>query len=323
MTAGGALPVVAFIARRAAGLALMLFAAGFAVFAALHLAPGDPATFLLHGRPVNADELARVRTEYHLDRPFLAQFASWATAAVRGDLGTSLQAQLPVGHLIATRLPTTLWLVGYAALLVFAGGTALGVLGACRPGPVDGIVRTLAAVGAATPPFAAAILGVSIFSIGLHWLPAVGAGSGVGSRIQHLTLPALALAVSWTALITQVTRAAVIDELRRDHVAVARGRGVAERHVLVRHVLRNALGPMTTIVALAVAGLFVGTTIVESAFGLNGVGSLLVQAVHNHDFPVVQGVALLIVTVFVVINLVVDLLYPWIDPRVRLGAGAT
>lgn len=306
-----------FILGRLVTLVLICLAASFLVFLSLHLAPGSPENFLVRGNSVTQETLDAVRAQYNLDDPFLVQYANWLGNAVQGDFGRSLQFRQSVSGLIESRLPTTLFLVAYAALLIFVAGIALGVLAAVKRGTVNSIVLVLTSIGTATPAFVAAIFLVTIFSVKLGWFPAFGNGSGFLNRIWHLTLPAIALAISSVALVARATRSAMDAELRSEYVETARARGVPERAVIWRHAFRNALGPIATLAGMLVASLLVITTLVETVFGLSGVGSLLVQAVNAKDFPVVQAGILLIVAAFVVTNAIVDIAYPWIDPRVR------
>ena len=240
-----------------------------------------------------------------------------------GDFGRSVQFRQEVAGLVTSRLPTTALLVGYASVISLTVGVLLGALSALRPGPVDKSVLVGTTVATATPPFVAAIALIALFAVQLDWFPAFGNGEGVLGSLRALTLPAVALAFSVIGLLARVTRSAMLDELGRDHVEVARSRGLPARHVVLRHVLRNALSPIVTLTGVVVAGLVVSTSIVETAFGLSGVGSLLVQAVTVKDFPVIQAISLLAVAVFVVVNLAVDLLYPLLDPRVLVGRERT
>ncbi len=308
-----------FILGRLATLVLICLAGSFLVFLSLHLAPGSPENFLVRGNSVTQETLEAVRQQYRLDDPVLVQYANWLGNAVQGDFGRSLQFRQSVSGLIGSRLPTTLFLVGYAALLIFVVGIALGVLAAVKRGAVNSIVLVLTSIGTATPAFVAAIFLVTIFSVKLGWFPAFGNGSGFLDRVWHLTLPAIALATSSVALVARATRSAMDAELSSEYVETARARGVPERAVVWRHAFRNALGPLATLAGLLVASLLVITTLVETVFGLSGVGSLLVQAVNAKDFPVVQASVLLIVAAFVITNAIVDIAYPWIDPRVRGG----
>lgn len=306
-----------FILGRLATLVLICLGASFLVFLSLHLAPGSPENFLVRGNSVTQETLDAVRAQYRLDDPFLVQYLNWLGDAVRGDFGRSLQFRQSVSGLIESRLPTTLFLVGYAALLIFVVGIALGVLAAVKRGAVNSIVLVVTSIGTATPAFVAAIFLVTIFSVKLGWFPAFGNGSGFLDRVWHLTLPAIALAISSVALVARATRSAMDAELSSEYVETARARGVPERAVIWRHAFRNALGPIATLAGLLVASLLVITTLVETVFGLSGVGSMLVQAVNAKDFPVVQAGVLLIVGAFVITNAIVDVAYPWIDPRVR------
>ncbi|MER7503872.1 ABC transporter permease [Nonomuraea pusilla] len=309
--------------RRAGGIAVTLLVTSFLVFGSVHLAPGDPASFLLGGRSASPAAVAAIKEQYHLNDPFLVQYAKWIGGVVTGDFGKSAQFRQDVAGLVMARLPTTLWLIGYAALLIVIGGLALGAVAALRRGTVDRLVLVGTGIATATPSFVAAIGLISLFSVQLGWFPAFGNGSGFGDRVHHLTLPAAALALTFVGLLARVTRTAMLEELGREHVEVARSRGVPGPDVVRRHVLRNALGPISTVTGTVVAGLLVATSIVETAFGLSGVGQLLVSSVTVKDFPVVQAVSLLVVLAFVTANLVVDLLHPLIDPRLTRPKGGT
>lgn len=308
-----------YVARRLAALAAVLLVTSFVVFASLHLAPGSPEAFLLQGRTVSEETRASIRAQYHLDEPFLVQYGRWLSGVGRGDFGRSLVFRQEVSDLILARAPVTLSLAAYSAVLILSIGLALGALSALRRGWVDTGVLLGTTVAAATPSFVAAIALMSLFSVRLGWFPVFGVGEGVGDRLVHLTLPSVALALSYLALVARVTRSAMIEELGREHVETARARGIPERAIVRRHVFRNALAPIVTIAGIVVAGLLTAAVVVESAFALPGIGSLLVQSVNAKDFPVVQAIALIMVTAFVVTNLVVDLLYGFIDPRVQLG----
>ncbi|MGW0587219.1 ABC transporter permease [Streptosporangium sp. NPDC002607] len=312
-----------FLLRRITGIIATLLITSFLVFGSVHLAPGDPASFLLGGRSASPAAVAAIKEQYHLNDPFLIQYTKWISGVVTGDFGKSVQFRQDVGGLITARLPTTLWLIGYAGLLILIGGLAFGALAALRRGIVDRMVLIGTGVATATPSFVAAIGLISLFSVQLGWFPAFGNGSGFGDRISHLTLPAAALALTFVGLLARVTRTSMLEELGREHVEVARSRGVPGSDVVWRHVLRNALGPITTVAGTIVAGLLVATSIVETAFGLSGVGQLLVSSVTVKDFPVVQAVSLLVVLAFVSANLIVDLVHPLIDPRLSHAKGGT
>ncbi|MFJ6938500.1 ABC transporter permease [Streptomyces sp. NPDC101132] len=313
-----------YLVGRLLGLVTVLFVTSLLVFGALHLAPGDPVSFLLHGRPATPETVAALRDQYHLDEPLPVQYAKWLGGVLQGDFGRSAQYHQDVAGLLGSRLPGTALLVGYAALLVTVLGVGAGLLAALRPGAADRTVLLGTGVATATPSFVTAIALVSLFSVQLGWFPGPGGTpEGFGDRLYHLTLPAFALALTFAGLLARVTRSAMLDELGRDHVEVARARGVASRAVVRRHVLRNALAPVVTVGGTLLASLLISTSIVETAFDVPGIGSLLVQSVTAKDFAVVQAVTLLSVTAFVLVNLVVDLVAPLIDPRLSLHGEGT
>ncbi|MER7954656.1 ABC transporter permease [Streptomyces sp. NPDC096030] len=313
-----------YLAGRLLGLVTVLLVTSVLVFSAVHLAPGDPVSFLLHGRPATPEAVAALRSQYHLDDPLPVQYTKWLGGVLHGDFGRSAQFHQDVGPLIGSRLPGTAVLVGYAALLVAVLGVSAGVLAALRPGAVDRTVLLGTGVATATPSFVSAIALVSLFSVQLGWFPGPGGTpEGFGDRVYHLTLPAFALAITFAGMLARVTRSAMLDEMGREHVEVARARGVAGASVVRRHVLRNALGPIVTVGGTMLAGLLISTSIVETAFNVSGIGSLLVQSVTAKDFAVVQAITLLSVTAFVVVNLVVDLLVPLVDPRLSVHGEAS
>ncbi|GAB3073666.1 ABC transporter permease [Intrasporangium mesophilum] len=318
MTSGAA-----YVARKLAAVLTTLLAASFLVFASLYVAPGDPIDFLIRGRSPSAEAVAAVKAQYWLDQPFLSQYLHWLSGVLHGDLGRSFLFREDVGTLISARLGTTLTLLAMSAVLITLVGLGAGIIGSLAAGAfADRSVLVLTTVLAAVPSFVASILLISVFAVRLGWFPTFGPGDGGWDRIQHLVLPAVALSLTFIALVGRVTRSAMLEELSREHVEVAMSRGLPRHTVVRRHVLRNALGPITTISGLLVAGLLVSSSVVESAFGLNGLGSLLVQSVDIGDFPVVQAIVLIVVSAFVLVNLVVDLLQPVIDPRTVAGAGA-
>lgn len=308
-----------FLLGRVVGLVLVLLATSFVVFASVHLAPGDPVSFLMRGRPITPETRAALTSQYHLDEPFLKQYFMWLGDVLGGDFGRSVQFRQDVGDLIVQKLPTTAFLMVYAMVLITVVGLVLGIFSALRPGLVDKLVLAWTGTSIAIPSYIAATVLTSVFAVKLGWFPLYGAGEGFTDRLWHLTLPAIALALTFAGLLARVTRSAMLDELSREHVEVARSRGVPEGQVIRKHVLRNALGPIVTVVGTMVASMLVATSIVETAFSVKGVGSLLINSVTVKDFPVVQALTLLVVAVFLIANLIVDLLQPLIDPRVALG----
>lgn len=311
------------VLRRLLAMAATLLVTSFLVFSSLYLAPGDPVSFLVRGRSPSPAELATIRKQFGFDQPFPVRYWHWLEGVLHGDFGRSYLFHESVGQVIWSRLPASLLLVGVSTLLIAVVGIGVGALGALRRGTrTDKGVLLLVTVGAAVPLFAAAIVLRSVFGVRLGWFPTIGNGSGVLDQLHHVALPAVALSVTFMSLVTRVTRTAMLDELGREHVEVALSRGTPRWSVLRRHVFRNALGPIVTVSGLLVSGMLVSTAIVETAFGMSGIGSLLVQCVNELDFQVVQALVLLVVAVFVVVNTLVDLLYPLIDPRVTAGRGA-
>jgi peptide/nickel transport system permease protein len=311
-----------FILRRLLTLIATLLVASFVIYGALYLAPGSPIATLTGSRTPPPDVTATLNARYHLTDPFLTRYSLWLKDVVRGDLGTSIPLQENVTTLIKQRAGVTAELVLYASLIITIGGIGLGLLGALRPGLVDMGVIAISTLSAAMPSFVAAVVLLLVFSVELGWFPALGTGSGFIGTIDHLTLPAVALATTSLALVTRVTRAAVREELDREHVQTAIGRGIAFRLVVRRHVLRNAAIPIVTVSGLTIASLIAVAAVVETAFNLNGLGEYLVSAALNNDFATVQGISLVLVAVFVITNAIVDILYAILDPRVTLGSRA-
>ena len=312
-----------FLLRRAAMLVATLLVASFAVYGALDLAPGSPIAALTGGRTPSPEVLAELNARYHLDDPFLVRYWNWLTSAMTGDLGQSIPLRENVSTLIGQRIGVTASLVLLTSLIIVVAGIGLGLLGALRKGAVDTGVLLVSTVSAAMPSFAAAVVLQFLFGVKLGWLPVLGTGTGFADSLKHLLLPSLALAATSVALVTRVTRTAVREELDKEHVQTAVSRGLPWGAVVRRHVLRNAAIPITTVVGLTVASLIALSAVVETAFGLNGLGAYLVQAALNKDFAVVQGISLVLVVAFVVTNLLVDLAYALLDPRVALGSRAS
>ncbi|GAB4587331.1 ABC transporter permease [Nocardia sp. IFM 10818] len=311
--------------RRCGGMVLTLAVSSFLIFAAMYAAPGDPATFLI-GNPEEAtpERIAAIEAQYHLNEPLLNQYWHWASNAFTGDLGTSAQYRQPVADLMASRLPNTLSLVGYAALLFTGFGILLGVLAAVhRRRATDSVVVATTTLAASVPSFVIGILLVSQFAVRLGWFPVAGAGEGFFDRVHHLTLPAVALSLGAVAIVSRVTRQSMVEQFDAEHVEFARGFGLSERKVIIRHVLRNAWGPIVTMISLIMASMLAGTVAVESVFGISGVGALLVDAINAHDFAVVQAVLLYMVVAYMIVTLLVDLLLPLFDPRINTKVKAS
>src|SRR5215469_4767826 len=311
-----------FLVRRLAMLVVSLLIASFVIFGALYVAPGNPISALSGGRTIPASAVAVLEARYHLNEPFLAQYWYWFDNALHGNLGISIVLRENVSTLIASRIWTTAGLVLYASLIIVVLGIGLGILSGLRPGLFDTGTLVTTAVSAAIPAFIAAIVLILVFAVKLGWFPALGNGTDFLSNVRHFTLPAVALATASLAIVARVTRASVREEGRREHVQTAVSRGIPARYVIQRHILRNAAIPITTISGITIASLIAVAAVVEVAFSLNGLGAYLVQSAEDKDLAVVQGISLVLVTAFVVVNLLVDVLYAVLDPRVALGSRA-
>ena len=309
-----------FLARRLAMLAATLLVSSFVIFSSLYLAPGNPIAVLSGGRSLPPESVKVLEDRYHLNDPFLTQYWIWLTNALHGDLGISILLRTNVSDLIAQRAGTTAALVLYTSILIMVIGVGLGLIGGLRRGSIDTATVVTSAISAALPSFVAATVLTLLFSVALGWFPSLGTGTGFLDTIYHLTLPAVALAISQFAIVARVTRASVREEFGKEHVQTAISRGIPYPQLVRRHVLRNAAIPISTVTALTVAYLIAAAAVVERAFGLNGLGAYLVLAAANKDFAVVQGISLILVTAFVVVNLIDDVLRTVLDPRISLGS---
>ena len=305
-----------------AALAATLFFVSLLVFVVVRVLPGDPALIIL-GLEASPESLARVRQGLGLDRPVPVQYAKWVGQALRGDLGRSIQYDLPVASLILSRLAVTLPLTLLAAGFMVAAAIPLGVFAAThhrRWG--DYLTMTLSQLGVAVPGFWAGLLLILLFSVQLGWVQAGGFdgwGQGVWPGLRSLLLPAVALGLFQFAVLARTTRSAVLEVLREEYVKTARAKGLAERLVLFRHALRNALIPIVTVAGVQLGQLLAGSIILESVFYLPGLGRLTLAAISARDLPVVQGVVLFVASMIVTVNAAVDILYSLLDPRIRYG----
>ncbi|MFB9961410.1 ABC transporter permease [Sinosporangium siamense] len=311
--------MTAYLIRRAIMLMVTLLVSSFVVFTGLSIAPGNPLATLAGGRSLPPESIQVLVERYNLDEPFFIRYAMWLGNAVQGDLGLSITLRQDVSDLIASRAGTTIALIIYATVIVLVVGVAFGLLAALRPGLVDSLVVIATAVVVAVPPFVAAIALIGIFAVGLGWFPALGGGSGFWDGIRHLTLPAFALAAAAAATVARVTRTSVRRQLHLEHVQTAVSRGIPYATVVRRHALRNAAIPISTLAGMTVASMIALSAVVERAFGLNGLGAYLVSAALSKDFAVVQGISLVLVTAFVLVNTLVDVGATMLDPRFQLG----
>jgi peptide/nickel transport system permease protein len=312
--------VVPEIARRLLATIPVMGVVAIAVFALLHATPGDPAV-IIAGDYATGEDIARIRAKLGLDQPFLTQVGLWLGRIVRGDLGTSIFSGLPVTTLIGQRVGTTAWLTLFAMLISVGIGVPVGVLAAWRKGSwLDRLVMVFAVSGFSMPTFWLGFILVYVFAITIGWLPVQGyspLAAGFWPFLSHLILPALTLSVVYMALIARMTRASMLGVLNEDYIRTAFAKGVAPRGVLVRHALKNASLPVVTIIGIGFALLIGGAVVTESVFALPGLGRLTVDAIIRRDYPVIQGVILIVSGVYVLLNLVIDVLYVVLDPRIR------
>ena len=301
-----------YLSRRVAAFVATLFVVSLLVFVVIRVLPGDPAQVIM-GTEGNPEATARLRTSLGLDRPLVVQYVDWLAHAVRGDLGVSIQYDVPVGRLIMSRLPVTLPLTLLAAAFMVATAVPLGLYAAThhrRAG--DYVTMVISQLGISVPSFWAGLLLILAFSVHLGW-----AQSGGFRGWRSLILPAIALGVFQAAVLVRATRSAVLDVMREDYVRTARAKGVPEGVLVVKHTLRNALIPIVTVAGLQVGQLLAGSIILESVFVLPGLGRLALGAITARDLPVVQGVTLFVASSIVAINFLVDLAYSALDPRLR------
>ena len=307
-----------YVLKRLLSLIPILIFTSFVVFGLVRLTPGDPALIMVGGRRTSEETLAAIREKYGFDQNVFAQYTRWAGNALRGDLGESYRLKQQVSGLIAQRLNITLKLIFFAAVLSLLIAIPLGILAAVYKNTwIDYVASLIALLGLSSPVYFSGIILILIFAYTLGWFPALGVGKGFWGQIYHLILPASALALNMAALTSRMTRSSMLDVLNNDYIRTAKAKGVGFTKVVLRHGFRNALIPVITVAALQLGFLFVGSVLVEFTFGLGGLGSLITDAIQNRDYPVVQGTTLFLVIVFVLLNLVTDMLYAVIDPRIR------
>jgi len=282
------------------------------VFSLIHLVPGDPVQAML-GESAAPEDVAQLRTTLGLDRPLAVQYLAFLEGLVAGNLGTSLRTNQPVVAAIAERMPATIELAMAAMLLAVVTAIPLGILAAVRAGTtVDHAATTVALIGISIPNFWLGPILAIVFSVTLGWLPVSGRGT-----LAHLVLPAVTLAAPLAAVLARTTRASVIDELRELYVLAARARGVSRLRAVLHHAFRNSLIPIVTVLGLQFGAVLTGAVITETIFAWPGVGRLLIQSIGFRDYPLVQGCILLIAMTYVTVNLLTDLVYGVLDPRIR------
>ena len=300
-----------YILRRFLALIPILIGVSIIIFLVMRLVPGDPARQTL-GPEATGEQVEVLRKAWRLDEPLPIQYIAWLQRAVEGDLGRSTVSRVPVTEEIFSRLPATLNLTLASMAVAIVFGLVFGIISAIRHNSlIDRGTMLLALIGICTPSFWLGLILLLLFSVKLGWFPSTGAGG-----ISHLVLPSITLGVGAAAVIARVTRSSMIEVFSEDFIRTARAKGLAERMVVVRHALKNALIPIITILGLEFGGLLAGAVITETVFSYPGIGQLLIKSINNRDFPIVQGALLLFSVQFVLVNLVVDLLYARVDPRI-------
>jgi len=314
--------VRSYLARRLLLLVPVLVGVSVVVFLVLHLSPGDPAEIML-GSQATQEDLARLRRELGLTEPLHVQYVHWVAHVARGDLGRSIWMKRPVLDEVLNRYKATLVLTASGLLLSTVGGIILGVASAVRPHSfLDRMSAVTSLFGASMPVFWLGIVLMVVFSLWLGWLPASGMWApygqgGLRDLLAHLVLPAVTLAAASLTIIARLTRSTMLEILSQDYIRTARAKGLVEQRVVFRHGLKNALVPIVTVVGVQAGYLLGGAVLTETVFAWPGVGLLMVQGILARDFPLVQGCVLVIALTFVLINLAVDLLYAWLDPRIQ------
>jgi len=312
--------VTSYLAGRVLALAPVMLVVAVVVFLIARFTPGDPIRVLL-GEDARPEQVQALRQLHGLDAPLPVQFGLWISRALRGDLGRSLYNRLPVTRMIWQHVGPTVMLSLLALAVALAIGIPIGIASAVyRNSWLDQASLTLVMLGAAVPSFWLGLTLIVVFAVNLGWLPSSGfrpPDEGLWRSLRYLMLPALALGVPNSALIIRFVRGSLLDVIATDYVRTARAKGLAERAVIFRHALRNALVPILTVVGLTFAALMGGAVVTETVFSIPGIGQLVVQSVLRRDYPVIQGVTLIVAASYVLINLLVDVLYLVVDPRVK------
>lgn len=307
---------VAFVIARIWQSIPVLLGISIVAFFAVQLVPGDPVQIMLHGRG-SPEQIAALRTELGLDRPLLQQYGDFLLGMLTGDFGLSIIQRAPVAGLIVERLGVSLFLLGYATVLSVLIAVPCAVYAALRlDRPADHAIRLVGVVGFAMPPFWIAVILMYVFGLKLGWFPIAGFGDGLAEHFWHMTMPSVTVALFLAPILIQSLRAAMIEAMTADHVEVARAKGLAPRQVLLKHVLRNAVIPVITVLAVNIGWLLSGAVIVEYVFSLPGLGSLLVRSVSYRDYPVIEALAIVFGLIVLVVNLLADLGYMLADQRV-------
>jgi peptide/nickel transport system permease protein len=312
--------MVSYILRRILSTLPVMGIVALFVFSLLYIAPGDPAA-VIAGDQASPADVERIRQGLGLDRPFLIQFGSWLWNILHGDLGTSIFTNLPVSAMIAQRIEPTFSLMAITLVLTILVAVPLGVVAAWKAGSwVDRTIMAFAVFAFSLPVFVVGYVLAYVFALQFEWLPVQGytpLAAGLWPWLQNLILPALALGSVYIALIARITRASMLEVLQQDYVRTARAKGLGQRNILFVHALKNAAVPIVTVIGIGIALLIGGAVVTESVFAIPGLGRLTIDAILRRDYPVIQGIVLLFSFLYVLVNLMVDVTYTLVDPRIR------
>ena len=304
-----------FVLKRVGQMVLVLIAVSILIFALVRITPSDPIASMTKGKTISEETRQELIVRYHLDKSTPEQYLIWITGAVRGNFGESYQYKQSVSYLIGERIGTTLTLVILSGIIAMAIAIPVGVLSAVKMNTwLDKLLSIITLIFVASPVFLTALVLMLVFALKLRWFPAVYQGGG----LKEMLLPAIALAMNMIALTSRITRTSMIEQMNADYIRTATAKGIPRRRVIVTYALKNALIPVITVASIQIGTMLVGAVLVESVFAMGGLGDLLITGIKASDYPVVQSVTLLMVFIFLCINLLVDILYAVIDPRIRM-----
>ncbi len=308
-----------YILKRVLQMILIVLAASVLIFVMVRVTPSDPIASMTKGKRISQETREALVRQYHLDKSQPEQYLIWIRNALRGDLGDSFEKKQPVTSLIADRLPTTLQIVLMSSVMALLLSIPVGVLCAVHMNSaLDRILSAVTLVLVASPVFLTGIVLSLVFAMKLRWFPSFGTGKTFVENLRYLFLPSLALAFSMVALIARITRSNMIEQLHAGYASTAIAKGMPRRTVIWKHCFKNALIPVITVASIQIGTMVIGAVLVENVFALGGIGDVLISSIKSSDYPVVQGITLMLVALFAMINLIVDIVYAFIDPRIRL-----
>ena len=298
---------------------LILLAASVLIFCMVRIAPSDPIASMTKGKKISDETRQALTQQYHLDKSLPEQYVIWITGVLHGNFGDSFDYKRPVSSLIAERIPTTLQIVLMSAILALLIAIPIGIICAVKMNTwLDRLLSILTLIFVASPVFLTAIILMIVFALKLKIFPTFGAGKTFVENLYYLFLPSLALSMNMVALIARITRSNMIEQLNSNYATTAVAKGIPYRTIVLKHCLKNAVIPVITVASIQVGSMIIGAVLVENVFALGGIGDILISSIKSSDYPVVQSITLLMVALFVIINLIVDIVYALIDPRIRL-----